>query len=61
MACTLTITGVAGLTIAGTLTSIVVTGESANCTSVTVRIQCSDGQPKTLTNVAVDTSTTPWT
>lgn len=61
MACTLTITGVAGMTTGGTLTSIVVSGESTNCTSVNVRIQCSDGQPQTLTNVAVDTATTPWT
>lgn len=61
MACTLTITGVAGMTTGGTLTSIVVTGQSTNCKSVSVQIQCSDGQPQTMANVAVDTTTTPWT
>jgi hypothetical protein len=61
MACTLAITGVAGMTTGGTLTSIVVSGQATNCKTVTVRIQCGDGQPQTLTNVAVDTATTPWT
>jgi hypothetical protein len=61
MACTLTITGVAGVTTGGVLTSIVVNGQSVDCTSVNVQIQCGDGQPQTQAGVAVDTSTTPWT
>ncbi len=56
MECTLTITGVTGITTGGTLTSIVVAGESTNCTSVNVQIQ-SQPQP----TVQVDTSTSPWT
>ena len=61
MACTLTITGVTGITTGGTLTSIVVTGQATNCNSVTVQIECGTGQPQKLTNVPVDTSTGTWT
>jgi hypothetical protein len=60
MTCALAVTGVTGITTGGTLTSIVVAGESTNCNSVNVQIQCGTAQASA-PNVQVDTSTSPWT